>query len=298
MPRLSDFKAILFDADKTLTKSDGSIPTGVPKALKDLSKAGLELAICTGRNPALLKEFLFPYFPQNAVHICVSGSALVDNRAEIIKSHTINENTVKMIIKLAEASSSLCYISTAKKLYSSFISTPSSSYILKRFKMKPALISEAIELKKLDSVHGMTLSVNELFRPEICDGSTEDLRWRQSVVEASSPVLAKLQQFKDIEVKQVTRSTNGLPYLEITPYGVNKATGMKEWCLLKDIKSSEIIGIGDSENDLEFLQAVGYSVAMGNGTSKIKEIADKIIGDVDQDGLPSYLQQVIASGEL
>ena len=53
---------------------------------------------------------------------------------------------------------------------------------------------------------------------------------------------------------------------DITAKDVNKATGVKKLANLLGLQLNEMIGVGDSENDDEFLQTVGYSVAMGNAT--------------------------------
>ena len=45
------------------------------------------------------------------------------------------------------------------------------------------------------------------------------------------------------------------------------------------------MGFGDSMNDKEMLEAVGVSVCMANGSSKIKELADDVCPAVGQDGL-------------
>ena len=42
--------------------------------------------------------------------------------------------------------------------------------------------------------------------------------------------------------------------------------------------------IGDQDNDREMLQVAGLPVAMGNGTSGLKEIAKYITDTVDNDG--------------
>ena len=47
----------------------------------------------------------------------------------------------------------------------------------------------------------------------------------------------------------------------------------------------DTIGFGDSMNDLEMIETVGYSVCMDNGSPRLKEISDLVCPAVDQDGL-------------
>ena len=48
---------------------------------------------------------------------------------------------------------------------------------------------------------------------------------------------------------------------------------------------SDTIGFGDSMNDLEMIETVGYSVCMDNGSPKLKEISDLVCPAVEADGL-------------
>lgn len=53
------------------------------------------------------------------------------------------------------------------------------------------------------------------------------------------------------------------------------------------------IGVGDSDNDLPLFESVGYRVAMGNATRRIKNIADYITSSVDKDGLAEVIERLI-----
>ena len=57
------------------------------------------------------------------------------------------------------------------------------------------------------------------------------------------------------------------------------------------------MAFGDSDNDLEMLAGVGMSVAMGNGSSSVKEVAKHITTSNQQDGIHKALEHfgVLAS---
>ena len=48
---------------------------------------------------------------------------------------------------------------------------------------------------------------------------------------------------------------------------------------------ADTIGFGDSMNDLEMMETVGYSVCMGNGSDSLKEICDYVCPPIEKDGL-------------
>ena len=52
------------------------------------------------------------------------------------------------------------------------------------------------------------------------------------------------------------------------------------------------VAFGDGDNDIAMFKAVGYSVAMGNGTDGIKAVAHKITETVANEGIVRELQRL------
>ena len=74
-------------------------------------------------------------------------------------------------------------------------------------------------------------------------------------------------------------------YTEITSEGVDKWNAIK-WLAGKiGIEQNEIMAIGDNVNDKLMIENAGMGVAMGNSSPDIKEIADKVVADNNQDGV-------------
>ena len=51
------------------------------------------------------------------------------------------------------------------------------------------------------------------------------------------------------------------------------------------LTKEEIIAFGDGENDLEMLAFAGVGVAMGNADEEVKEVADYVTTEIDDDGI-------------
>ena len=51
----------------------------------------------------------------------------------------------------------------------------------------------------------------------------------------------------------------------------------------KDPKDS--YGFGDSENDVSMLKSCGTGIAMGNAEPSVKEAADHVTSDIEEDGI-------------
>lgn len=93
-------------------------------------------------------------------------------------------------------------------------------------------------------------------------------------------IVATWQPYEEI-VKQTIAELH-LP-LEITfnkrammilPKGINKASGLELALDKLNLTSSEVIGVGDAENDLDLLRYSGLGVAVGNALPEVKQQAD------------------------
>ncbi|MCB0324171.1 MAG: HAD hydrolase family protein, partial [Bdellovibrionales bacterium] len=56
----------------------------------------------------------------------------------------------------------------------------------------------------------------------------------------------------------------------LLPASVNKAFGLERLCRLQGIDPSTLVGVGDAENDLDFLDYSGVSVAVANALPEVK----------------------------
>ncbi|MBR0287914.1 MAG: HAD hydrolase family protein, partial [Selenomonadaceae bacterium] len=72
---------------------------------------------------------------------------------------------------------------------------------------------------------------------------------------------------------------------EIVNKDFNKGLGVEIICKKFGVPISETIGFGDSMNDLEMIQTVGFSVCMANGSETLQKLSDMVCDSVSNDGL-------------
>ena len=60
---------------------------------------------------------------------------------------------------------------------------------------------------------------------------------------------------------------------------------LKLYIILTRVLQEDTISFGDAKVDLSMFECCGFNVAMGNGGPEIKEAADYITNDVNEDGL-------------
>jgi Cof subfamily protein (haloacid dehalogenase superfamily) len=85
-------------------------------------------------------------------------------------------------------------------------------------------------------------------------------------------------------------------YLEIIHQGVDKATALLDLCQQLGITPSEMIAIGDMDNDVAMLQMAGLGIAMGNAPVNVQAEADWVTDTNNRDGVAVAIERLKEDG--
>ena len=116
-----------------------------------------------------------------------------------------------------------------------------------------------------------------------------------------TPALARshLQQhLLPIVGDQSEVSTSGVPFVELTAKGVDKASGLARVAAELGFLASRTMAFGDNLNDIPMLRWASKAVAMGNATSEVKAMADTKTLDNTDDGVAVLLEEWLNNGQL
>jgi len=91
----------------------------------------------------------------------------------------------------------------------------------------------------------------------------------------------------------IMKSSNSSKWLVVNPKGIDKGVTLENLGKDINIRLDEMIFFGDGLNDLEVMETVGYSVAMGNALDEIKARADEITLSNDEDGIGVCLEKIL-----
>ena len=78
-------------------------------------------------------------------------------------------------------------------------------------------------------------------------------------------------------------------FADVNPGGISKQIGIELFCEHFGINVSETMAFGDGGNDITMLKFTQIGIAMGNANDNVKEIADFVTEDVDNDGIEKAL---------
>lgn len=81
----------------------------------------------------------------------------------------------------------------------------------------------------------------------------------------------------------------------VLPSGLNKAAGLRAALERMNLSLSQVVGLGDAENDLDFLEICGFSVAVANALPVVKARADWVTSGERGDGVTEVIDQILTS---
>lgn len=151
---------------------------------------------------------------------------------------------------------------------------------------------------------GRGFKVNELFpEPELSGEqravSAQELvstrATRVTVRDLSSTPDEFAEVIERIGLHGVNYAIGFSAWLDLAPEGVSKASALEQVRRVLQVEPGDTVAVGDQRNDLEMLHWAAWGVAMGQAPPEVVAAADDTTGTVDEDGLATVLDDVLAT---
>lgn len=263
-------KLIAIDLDGTLLTSDKVISDETKKAIRQADEAGLYVVLCTGRPIMGIQGFLDELGLVSDKHYCVTfngGLVQVTGTQAILaqKVHTLED--VQMIYEACYQAGLPVNAIDLEKVYEPDYPEDNPSYY-------PTIIKNLQFEKRSFETFEATHVFNKALT--CCPESVLNER---------------LKQLPQVITERYNLLRSRPVLVEILPKDVDKAFGLRQLCEHLGVQSSEVMTIGDEENDLAMITFAGVGVAMGNATDEVKSVADVITDTNDRDGVAKAIYQ-------
>ena len=268
------YKLISIDMDATILRSDHTISAKTLQTLRRASERGVEVMINTGRTYSEAMQ----YFEKlDFVHYfaLANGSLIYDHRED--RFQRVKQIDFRFIEKVHEISESFAsraalVVSGERHTYSDQIYQAGRGAQQHR-----DLCGEG----NLIFIKDLLAQMKDRFIAKgLLIGDHEVLR----------AIKKELERYFGDEIKVVFSLPKALEILEPD---MDKANALKHMMTLRNIESSQIIAIGDGENDIGMLRASGMAVAMGNAADKLKIVADYVTLSNDEDGVAYAVEKLL-----
>lgn len=268
-------KLIFLDIDGTLTEPGRNIPP--ESAVNAIAKAranGHKVFLCTGRNPDMLRPLLAYKF--DGFIGCAGGYVAVgDDYSDVLYDHPMTDEQRDTALTALHNHGVFCTIEAEKGSWGDenlgdFLSSQGEGNSeIERWRKA---LSENLGIKPMSTYDGSPVYKVVIMCTDMAQ------------LDEAKAALGDEFNFVMQEVK-VGGSSSTCINGEIINKAFNKGLGVEIICRKFGVPVSETIGFGDSMNDLEMIQTVGYSVCMANGSEKLKSLSDMVCPSVSDGGL-------------
>lgn len=86
-------------------------------------------------------------------------------------------------------------------------------------------------------------------------------------------------------------------FVDFVSRGISKSVALDRVGRAWGISPSQMVAFGDEDNDIPMLRFVGLSVAMGNASERVKEVAHMVTASNEDDGVARALDAILGFGE-
>ena len=273
-------KAIILDVDGVIVGEKIGFNSPYPhpdviNRLKSIKQKGISISLCTAK-PHYSIQKIIDDAGLNNLHVTNGGGVVIDPIDNImLKKHIIDKEQSKKVIK--QYLDNNVYI----EFYSVdeyFIQESQRSGLTKThihtLQRDPHIVSSLVDgSQKQDIVKIMPIAKNE-----------DD---KKRLIELFEP-------FKNDLTLSWGIHPIALPHLFgiITAKGISKKQAALEIANSIRVKPEEMLGVGDSTSDWQFIETCGYAGAMGNASEELKQLVcskgkeNSFIGkSVDENGI-------------
>lgn len=81
--------------------------------------------------------------------------------------------------------------------------------------------------------------------------------------------------------------------LEVMPSGVTKATGLDLLLTELGFQSSDVVAVGDNENDVDMIRMAGLGIAVANAVPRLIAVADEVVAHCDDAAIAQVLKTFV-----
>ncbi len=255
-------KLVFFDIDDTLIhhkKNRSYIPKSTVLALKKLKEKGHEIAIASGRGAFQMTE-IANYLGIDKI-VGFNGHELI-SEGKLIKRTALHRGDMDKLIKR---------LNNSKK---PFILAAEDSVYLRDFMG----VIKRFYFDRINPIEGVEADDYKM-ESRVFDYNRDMKKDYYSLMIINSS-FSDYEQYENLYFKSW-----GNKGYEITNKGMSKLSGIKDMAEYLGYSMNDIVVFGDNYNDIEMLEGIKHSVAMGNAVKEAKRVASFITKHIEDDGI-------------
>lgn len=288
------YKLIAIDLDGTLLNSYGEVSDENKKTILKAKEKGVKIVLTSGRPNSAMENFAYDVGADEYM-ISGNGAVIYDlKNKETIYNNYLDKDKVLEIINVCEENSMYYNVYTEECIITKSLNYNTLFYHSENQKKPPEKWTKIIITDNvIDYVK--ELKTSAFLKITVCDND-------RTIFQRMLATLKKDDEIDVIDIshmsKKIVKSQGQIIpleyyYTEITNKNVDKWNAInfliKKLCISKD----EVLTIGDNINDEKMIENAGLGIAMENGSSKLKQMANDITDDNNKDGVAKAIEKYI-----
>ncbi len=267
-------KIIFLDVDGTLIDYEAKLPASAAKAV-DMARAnGHKVYICTGCSKAEIEQ-------RNLCELdgMIGGNgAYVEDHGHVVMHQGLSKEDVKHIVDWCNERHLGFYLEANSGMYcNDYMLEQGPETMIKYAQGKGADLTKAKEASKKFMDGFIHLQGEDLYR--------DDVNKISFILSSYQDHLDSQKEFPHLIANTWGGKGEVALYGDLGPTGITKRHAIEVLLDYLGADQKDTISFGDAKIDLSMFECCDYNVAMGNGGKEIKEAADYITTDVNDDGL-------------
>jgi len=264
---MSRIALVVSDVDGTLLTKDKTLTESAMAAVRRLHEAGIAFTITSSR-PAIGMRFLIEPLQIKLPVGAFNGGCIIDPDLNPIELHRIPAPAVQRSLEVLNEFGTDVWLFTWDRWFARDGNGPYVPLEKRAIRADPTIVAD--------------------FTPYLASacklvGSSAD-----------APLLQRCElAMQEALVTQATAVRSQSYYLDVTPPGCDKGTFVKAMASRLEIPKQAIATIGDMRNDLPMFEASGLSIAMGNATDEVKEMATQVTASNEEEGFASAIEMIL-----
>jgi Cof subfamily protein (haloacid dehalogenase superfamily) len=262
---------VVSDVDGTLLTKDKTLTDAAKAAVRRLHDAGVGFTITSSR-PTIGMRFLIEPLAITLPVGAFNGSSIVDPQLNPIEQHLIPAAAAQRSLDVLNEFGVDIWLFT-NELW--LTRRPDGEYVpheKRAIRADPTIVADfAPYLEAACKIVGSSSDAALLQRCE-----------------------AAMQRAVGAEATAVRSQSY---YLDVTPPGCDKGTFVQTIAKRQGISTDAVATIGDMQNDLAMFRKSGLSIAMGNATDDVKNIATHVTASNEDEGFAKAIEMVLKGNE-
>jgi Cof subfamily protein (haloacid dehalogenase superfamily) len=259
----SPIRLIALDLDGTLFGDDQTFSPRVIRAITLAQERGIAVTLATGRSPIAARVFASTLRIRVPL-ICYQGGLITQPDGRVLHRVALDRKLAAQVITLAESRHWHVNLYQDGLLYLTEFRHPLEFY---EGMLNPNAQRTLDLFSLLDHDPDKVLIVAE--------GNGDE-------------ILAELRARFDGQA-QIVRSHE--LFIEAVPLGVDKGSGLAWLAEHLGVPQSQVMAVGDQDNDVPMVAWAGLGVAMGNASTECKAVADWIAPPFSEDGAAMAIER-------